>query len=68
MADFFDDKPSQDSLWQKSDVARYCSVGTRTVENWMAIGLPHIKIRNVVRFKPRDVLDFLEARRRVARS
>ena len=42
-------------------MAGFCRVGARTIENWMAHeGLPHIKIRNVVLFKPGDVRDFLE--------
>ncbi len=55
--------------WRKDDVASYCGVGTRTVENWMTHeGLPHIKIGHVVRFKPQDVKDFLEGKRRVVRD
>ena len=59
------DKPH----WRKDDVASYCGVGTRTVENWMTHeGLPHIKIGHVVRFKPQDVMNFLESRRRVVKD
>ena len=55
--------------WRKDDVASFCGVGTRTVENWMMCeGLPHFKIGNVVRFKPQDVKDFLESKRRVIRN
>ena len=57
------------SHWRKADVASFCGVGIRTIENWMfSEGLPHIKIGNVVRFKPQDVRDFLEAKRRVIRG
>ena len=60
------DLPGQHDYWRKSEVAKFCRVGTRTIENWMAHhGLPHVKIGNVVLFKPRDVRDFLENRRRV---
>jgi len=55
--------------WRKDDVASFCCVGRRTIENWMTHeGLPHIKIGNVVRFRPQDVKDFLETRRRVVRD
>ena len=55
--------------WRKDDVASFCGVGTRTVENWMTReGLPHYKIGHVVRFKPQDVKDFLESKRQVVRG
>jgi hypothetical protein len=54
------------TLWRKHDVARYCRVNIRTIENWMAHqGLPHFKVANVVLFNQHDVLQFLEKRRRV---
>jgi nucleotidyltransferase/DNA polymerase involved in DNA repair len=68
MADAVEDLLAQDRLWHKRDVARFCGVGTRTVENWMLHGLPHIKFGNVVRFKPQDVREFLDSRRRVIRG
>jgi hypothetical protein len=61
-------EPAKDELWRKSEVAGFCGVGVRTVEHWMGHGLPFIKLGNVVRFKPQDVRDFLDARRRVVRN
>jgi len=55
--------------WRKIDVASFCGVGTRTIENWMIHeGLPHIKIGNVVRFRPQDVKDFLKSKRRTVKT
>jgi excisionase family DNA binding protein len=56
----------QDAYWRKTEVASFCRVGVRTIENWMAHqGFPHIKIGNVVLFKKEDVKGFLERKRRV---
>jgi excisionase family DNA binding protein len=64
MADQLDDYLEHEN-WRKAEVADFCRVGARTIENWMAReGLPHIKIRNVVLFKPSDVKDFLAAHHR----
>ncbi len=50
------------ALWRKVEIARFCRVSIRTIENWMAAeGLPHFKIGNVVLFKPADVKSFLES-------
>ena len=65
MADAVEDKLLHDGLWRKSDVASYCGVGIRTVENWMSQGLPHFKMGNVVRFRAQDVRDFLDSHRRL---
>jgi excisionase family DNA binding protein len=61
--------PRQNDYWRKAEVAQLCRVSVRTVENWMAYhGLPHYRIGNVVLFKPQDVRDFLEGKRRVLRG
>lgn len=36
------------------EIAEYYSVTQQTIRNWVKVGLPHIKIRNVLRFDPED--------------
>jgi excisionase family DNA binding protein len=55
-------------LLTKSELAEYLKLTTRTVENWMARGLPHYKIgERRVRFKLAEVEQFLDTECRVVR-
>ena len=36
------------------DIAEYYSVTQQTIRNWVKSGLPHIKIKNVLRFDPEE--------------
>ena len=54
-------------LLTKANVAQLFEVTTRTIEIWMGQGLPYLKIGRVVRFRQRDIDDYLEAHHRVVR-
>jgi excisionase family DNA binding protein len=49
-----------DRLWTKSEAAEYLRVTQRTIENWMARGLPHLKLgTRRTRFRKEDIDTFL---------
>jgi phage terminase Nu1 subunit (DNA packaging protein) len=47
-----------DRLLNKAELAAFCGVRTRTIENWMRLGLPYFKIKRTVRFKLADVMTY----------
>ena len=50
-----------DPLWTVADVATYLGVTERTVRTWQySHRLPHLKIGGVVRFRPPDVLAWVD--------
>jgi excisionase family DNA binding protein len=51
-------------LLNKAELARFCGVRVRTIENWMRLGLPYFKIGRTVRFKLSDINAHLEANHR----
>jgi len=51
---------ADDRLLNKAELAAFCGVRTRTIENWMHLGLPYYKIQRTVRFKLADVMAYLE--------
>jgi hypothetical protein len=57
-----------DRLLTKAELAALCRVRTRTVENWMKLGMPYYKIHRVVRFKLGDVISHLDANHRRSES
>lgn len=53
-----------DRLLNKTELAAFFGVRTRTIENWMRLGLPYFKIKRTVRFKLTDVMAHLESNHR----
>ena len=52
---------AESTLLSKKDAAKFLQVSVRTVEQWMNRGyLPYYRIGRVVRFRKRDILDYLE--------
>jgi len=48
-------------LWAIADVADYLGVAERTVRTWQySHRLPHLKIGGTVRFRPADVVAWVE--------
>lgn len=58
---------ASDRLLNKAELAAFCGVRTRTIENWMKRGLPYYKITRPVRFRLTDVMAFLDANHRRCR-
>ena len=57
------DKPAEDRILKKKQVAELFQVSTRTVDSWMEHGyLPHWKIGRNVRFRMSDILACLDER------
>lgn len=56
-----------DRLLNKAELAVFFRVRTRTIENWMRLGIPYFKINRTVRFKLVDVMTYLEANHRRCR-
>lgn len=57
------DKPAEDRILKKKQVAELFQVSTRTVDSWMVLGyLPHWKIGRNVRFRMSDILACLDER------
>lgn len=48
-------------LWTKRDVAKAAGVSLRTVDRWLAAGLPTRNVFGSVRLNPHDVADWLRA-------
>jgi excisionase family DNA binding protein len=57
----------QPYLKNKREAARYLGVSPGSLERLMRSGLAYIRVGNLVRFRPEDLLDYIE-RRRVERS
>ena len=58
-----------DEFLNKRQLAERLRVKTRTIENWMAAGVvPYIKIRKVVLFTWKDVVDHLRHNYRICRK
>jgi len=50
--------------WGISDVAEYLGRAVSwTYDNYRRLGIPHIKVGQAVRFRPREVEDWAEAQR-----
>jgi excisionase family DNA binding protein len=46
-----------------AEVAEYLKVSPKTVRRFMGRGLPHYRLGRVLRFKERDVFQWVEARK-----
>ncbi len=61
-------QPTGEQMLTKADVARYCQVTSRCIDNWMARGiLAYFKMGRTVRFRLGDVQDHLTKNCRVCR-
>jgi excisionase family DNA binding protein len=57
-----DTKPQLEGLMTKQELAHYCGVTTRCIDNWMSKGLiPYLKISRTVRFRLSNVEAHLDA-------
>lgn len=57
------DAPVLPRLLTIHDVAEYLSVSPKTVQRLVRRGLPCVRLGRVVRFRPADLLRFVEARK-----
>jgi excisionase family DNA binding protein len=60
--------PDLDALWTVPDVARYLAVPVSTVYKWRSAGEgpPGFRVGKYVRYRPAEVVAWLEARRDVS--
>jgi len=54
-------KTSGGNLWNTKEVSNYLNVKESTIRNWVHVGyIPHIKFRGAVRFREKDIVDWLK--------
>jgi excisionase family DNA binding protein len=54
-------KTSAGSLWKTTEVAAYLNVAESCIRHWVHIGyIPHVKFRGAVRFREKDILEWLD--------
>jgi excisionase family DNA binding protein len=59
-------QPTETALLSKKDAARFLNVSVRTIANWMTRGyLPFYRIGKIVRFRQKDILDYLNENHRL---
>jgi excisionase family DNA binding protein len=49
-------------LRTKQQAAKYLNVSQGSIERLMRAGLPYVKLRGLVRFRPEDLAAYIEAR------
>jgi predicted DNA-binding transcriptional regulator AlpA len=58
-----------EQLWKKAQVASFCQVTPRCIDQWMKTGiLPYIKLGRTVRFRPSDIQSYMDENLRIGRS
>jgi excisionase family DNA binding protein len=50
-------------LRTKQQAAKYLNISQGSIERLMRAGLPYVKLRGLVRFRPEDLSGYIEARR-----
>jgi excisionase family DNA binding protein len=51
----FPQRPGREPWWPKKRLAEYLDVSERTIERWTAEGMPCLRGRRTVRYRPADV-------------
>ena len=51
----FPPPPGREPWWPKRRLAAYLNVSERTIERWTAEGMPCLRSRRTVRYRPSDV-------------
>jgi excisionase family DNA binding protein len=51
----FPSRPGREPWWPKKRLAEYLDVSERTIERWTAEGMPCLRSRRTVRYRPSDV-------------
>jgi excisionase family DNA binding protein len=57
------DVSEQTYLKSKKEAARFLGVSSGSLERLMRSGLAFVKIGNLVKFRPEDLVDYIERRR-----
>jgi excisionase family DNA binding protein len=51
----FPQRSGREPWWPKKKLAEYLDVSERTIERWTAEGMPCLRSRRTVRYRPTDV-------------
>jgi excisionase family DNA binding protein len=57
----FPQRPGREPWWPKKKLAEYLDVSERTIERWTADGMPCLRSRRTVRYRPSDVEAWLRS-------
>jgi excisionase family DNA binding protein len=55
-------------LKTKTEAAKYLGISLGSIERLTRSGLPYVKVGGLVRFRPEDLTEYIESRRRVVQQ